>query len=255
MKLVSFDVGLRNLAFCVMSGTTRKDVSIQHWGVVDVMAEDKGLETPTCFKCKKSACWKEVGGTRYACGRHKGSTKGITKAFFTKQKVPELWSQFQTQFPGEPKPKKDAMVQRLLDVLKTSTWKRAVQNCKAGSVADLAPAIVKSLDAREEMWRGANSVCFENQPDRRMFAVQCMLHMYFAARGFVVQGVSAIHKLDNITMLTDATTTYKGRKKTGIVHAGELCPAAWKTYMAGHHKKDDLADSFLQGLWVMEHTK
>lgn len=257
MKLVSFDVGLRNLAFCVMSGTNRADVIIQHWGVIDVMAEDKGIEKPICFKCKKSACWKEVGGTNYACGRHKGPSgrKAITKSVFSKQKVDELWKQFQTQFPGDPKPKKDEMVERLFAAMKTSSWKRVVSNCKAGSVADLAPAIVKSLDARADHWKDSDLICFENQPDRRMFAVQCMLHMYFAARGFAVQGVSAIHKLDNITKLTDSTSTYKGRKKTGIVHAGELCPAEWKTYMSKHAKKDDLADSFLQGLWVMEHTK
>jgi len=221
-----------------MSGSTRTDVSIQQWNVIDVMAEDKGLEKPTCFKCKKSACWKEVGGTSYACGRHKGPSgrSAPTKATFNKQKVDELWTQFQKQFPGETKPKKAVMVDRLFESLKTSSWKRMVQNCKTGSVADLAPAIVKSLDARADHWENSDLICFENQPDRRMFAVQCMLHMYFAARGFAVQGVSAIHKLDNITKLTDSTSTYKGRKKTGIVHAAELCPAVWKPYMIGHQK-------------------
>jgi hypothetical protein len=258
MKIVSFDVGLRNLAFCVLSGTTRKDVSIQDWNLIDVMAEEKGLVKPTCFKCNKSACWQEIGGSAYACGKHKGPSgkKAITKASFNKLKVDELWKQFQVKFPGEQKPLKAEMVQRLFDALKTSSWKRAVSNYKAGSVADLAPACAKSLDARMDMWRGADLIVFENQPDRRMFAVQCMLHMFFVARGFRVKGVSAIHKLDNIVTMDDRTDTYKGRKKTGIVHAAELCPTPeWKTYMMKHPKKDDLADSFLQGLWVMEHTK
>jgi hypothetical protein len=137
-----------------------------------------------------------------------------------------------------------------------NTWKRAVTNCKAGSVADLAPAISKCLEARMDYWRGADLICFENQPDRRMFAVQCMLHMWFAAKGFKVQGVSAIHKLDNILTIDDRVDTYKGRKKTGVIHCDFLCPTEeWRKYMLKHPKKDDLADSFLQGLWVMEHTK
>ena len=82
-----------------------------------------------------------------------------------------------------------------------------VTNCKVGSVADLSPAIVKSLESRMEYWRGADLICFENQPDRRMFAVQCMLHMWFAAKGFKVQGVSAIHKLDNILTIEDRVDT------------------------------------------------
>ena len=259
MKLVSFDVGLRNLAFCVLTGTNRKDVGIQHWNLIDVMAEDKGVAgKPTCFKCKKSACWQQPQEGIWACGRHKGGTKGATtKAALNKLSPAELWSDFLVYWPTEPKqPTKAVMVKRLYDHARANTWKRAVANYKAGSVADLAPAIVKCLDARADLWRGADLVCFENQPDRRMFAVQCMLHMYFAARGFNVQGVSAIHKLDNILTIDDRTDTYKGRKKTGILHCDFLCPTEeWRKYMLKHPKKDDLADSFLQGLWVMEHTK
>jgi hypothetical protein len=29
----------------------------------------------------------------------------------------------------------------------------------------------------------------------------------------------------------------------------------WRAHMLAHPKKDDLADSFLQGLWVLEHEK
>jgi hypothetical protein len=31
-------------------------------------------------------------------------------------------------------------------------------------------------------------------------------------------------------------------------------PQANQAHFAAHPKKDDLADSFLQGLWVLEHT-
>lgn len=178
MKLVSFDVGLRNLAFCVMTGTNRKDVGIQHWNLIDIMAEDKGLVKPLCFKCKKSACWQQPTDGIYACGRHKGNAKGaVTKAALGKLSPAELWADYSKLWPEPKQPTKPAMVKRLYDHARSNTWKRAVQNYKAGSVADLAPAIVKSLDARADLWRGADLVCFENQPDRRMFAVQCMLHM------------------------------------------------------------------------------
>jgi hypothetical protein len=88
-----------------------------------------------------------------------------------------------------------------------------------------------------------------------MFAVQAMLHMYFCCNGFACEGVSAVHKLNNIITLDDRVDSYKGRKKTGIVHAESLVPEEWKAHMLKHPKKDDLADSFLQGLWVLEHHK
>jgi hypothetical protein len=53
----------------------------------------------------------------------------------------------------------------------------------------------------------------------------------------------------------DVTKTYKGRKKTGIIHAAALVPSQWKVYLLKHPKKDDLADAFLQGLWFLENVK
>ena len=85
-----------------------------------------------------------------------------------------------------------------------------------------------------------------------MFAVQAMIHMYFASKGFKVKGVSAIHKLNNIITL-DSTSSYKARKKTGIIHAEQLMPSNKKPFFKSHKKKDDLADSFLQGLWFIKH--
>ena len=98
-------------------------------------------------------------------------------------------------------------------------------------------------------------MCVENQMDRRMFGVQAMIQMYFACRGFRVQGVSATHKLSNIVTVDDSTASYKGRKTTGITHARALVPQANQAHFETHPKKDDLADSFLQGLWCLEHTQ
>jgi len=53
----------------------------------------------------------------------------------------------------------------------------------------------------------------------------------------------------------DSTASYKGRKTTGIAHARELVPQVNQPHFLSHPKKDDLADSFLQGLWVLEHEK
>jgi septum formation inhibitor-activating ATPase MinD len=53
MKLVSFDVGLRNLAFCVLEGSDRHNLKILSWDLIDVMAEQNGLDKPLCNKCKK----------------------------------------------------------------------------------------------------------------------------------------------------------------------------------------------------------
>jgi hypothetical protein len=150
-------------------------------------------------------------------------------------------------------PKKKDLVDGLYSHYSASVWKRCIKSCKQGSVVDLAPAIASALTARTSLWTGATQVVFEQQPDKRMLAVQAMMHMWFVCHGYKVKGVSAVHKLTNMVTVEDHTKTYKGRKKTGIIHASALCPPEWRDYLLKHPKKDDLADCFLQGLWVLEH--
>jgi hypothetical protein len=246
MKLVSFDVGLRNLAFCVMEGTTRANVSILSWDLIDVMAESAGHDNIKCFKCKKPANWTDT--IQFACTLHRGKTgKGITKSELSKRTLESLRTE------GDFRTKKEA-VDALYKRYSANIWKRCVKSSKQVSVVDLSAPIAKCLELRRDVWEGADLIAFEQQPDKRMLCVQAMLHMWFVCQGFKCRGVSASHKLTNMITLEDSTKTYKGRKSTGIVHARELVPTPeWKAYMLKHPKKDDLADCFLQGLWVMEH--
>ena len=253
MKLVSFDVGLRNLAFCVLEGSDRHNLKILSWDLIDVMAEQNGLDKPLCNKCKKPACW--VQQETYACTRHKGRSVTFTKSGLQKRTKEELLA-IALQENAPLATTKKELVDNIYATWSKTWWKRCVKSAKQGSVVDLAPAIAGSLQMRNDLWKDANLIVFEQQPDKRMLCVQGMLHMWFVTQGFKCKGVSAVHKLSNMITLEDSTKTYKGRKKTGIVHAAELVPTEEnKTFMLKHPKKDDLADCFLQGLWVLENRK
>jgi hypothetical protein len=256
MKLISFDVGLRNLACCVLEGTNRKDVKIVHWEVIDVLGEQSGLSNPRCSKCTASASWQHATEGTLACSRHKpkqAAKNTVTKTALNKKTNQELQGELDRFGLKCPSKRKTDMVTMLYIHARQNTWKRCVKSVLQGSVIDLAPAIAASLDKRASIWKDATLVCVENQPERRMFAVQAMIQMYFCVKGTRCEGVSATHKLNNIITIDDRVDSYKGRKKTGIVHAQALVPEPWCAHMMKHPKKDDLADSFLQGLWVMEH--
>jgi hypothetical protein len=254
MKIVSFDIGLRNLAVCVFEGTNRKDVRILHWDVFDVIGEKNGVDKPMCFKCKKPAMWSGSDNT-FACSKHCPKTAQTTKTSLNKKGVVEL-QELARGYGIDAVQKKPMLVTAIYNHLHSSGWTKFKGNAgkAAGdSVLSMDKDIVATLDRRTDWWTGSDLVIFENQPNRRMFAVQAMLHMYFACKNYKTKGVSAIHKLDNTVSADDSTHTYRGRKKTGIVHCEALCPPTNLPFFRSHRKKDDLSDSFLQGLYILEH--
>ena len=255
MKLISFDVGLRNLAYCVLEGTSRADVKILDWNIIDVLGEQAGVGAARCFKCTAAARYEHASEGTFACSKHTPQkTAVVTKASLNKKSPTELRGEMDRLGLQSAATKKVDLVKLLYNHARQNTWKKCVASSTAGSVMDMSPAIVACLDARASSWAGAHAVCIENQPERRMYAVQAMLQMYFTMRGIKSSGVSATHKLSNIVTVDDVVHNYKGRKKTGITHAYALVPAANQEHFAKHPKKDDLADSFLQGLWVLEHS-
>lgn len=253
MKIISVDIGIRNLAICVLEGTSRKDVKITHWNVIDVLGEKNGIDRPLCFHCSKAGMWYQ--GEKFACTKHCPKDRVPTKTSVSKKKIEDLRKDA-TGLGISPLPtKKPELVNAVYEKLKAAGWIKFTggASVKHAPILDFAPDIINSLDSRVEWWEETDLVVVENQKDRRMFAVQAMIHMYFATKGLKIKGVSAIHKLNNIMTLEDATGSYKGRKKTGIVHCEKLMPESNRAFFKIHKKKDDLADSFLQGLWFLEH--
>lgn len=255
MKLVSFDIGIRNLAFCVLEGTSRSDARILDWNVIDILAEASNTEAHRCHKCPSAANWLQSSTGIHACTRHKPkTTKAPTKKLLSSKTLEELQTML-VKAGLSTETTKSKCVSLLYTHARQSLWMRNVKSVNKSSVLELAPAIMTGMDKREDVWRNADIIVFENQMDRRMFAVQAMLEMYFVCRGFRCSGMSASHKLTNIITTEDSVGSYKGRKKTGIAHTLSLLREdKWKEHMAKHPKKDDLADSFLQGLWALEHS-
>lgn len=256
MKIVSFDVGLRNLSYCVIEGSSRTDVKIVDWNIIDVLGEQAGVGAARCHKCSAAARYEHASDGIFACSRHTPKKKKApTKTVLNKKSVAELQTELGVCGLTTDATKKPDLVKLLYNHHKQNTWKKCVSSALSGSVLDQAPALIKSLDARASSWKNADIIAVENQPERRMYAVQAMIQMYFSMKGMKCEGVSATHKLSNIVTVDDNVKSYRGRKNTGILHARALVPAENQEHFDKHKKKDDLADSFLQGLWVLEHFR
>ena len=104
-------------------------------------------------------------------------------------------------------------------------------------------------------------VIIENQISpiaNRMKCIQAMITQYFIMKNCInIEYISSSNKLKNFT---DKKLNYNERKKLGIITTFIILEKnallnGWCDFFTSHKKKDDLADSFLQALWFVEHNK
>jgi acyl carrier protein len=111
-----------------------------------------------------------------------------------------------------------------------------------------------------------DQVIIENQIGpiaNRMKMIQGMIAQYFIMCG--IPAVTCVSSMNKLKAFTESDTNksdhtkgdkseYKDRKKLGIdITKGIIADMKdWIPFFLAHKKKDDLADSFLQGIWFLQ---
>lgn len=107
-------------------------------------------------------------------------------------------------------------------------------------------------------------VLVENQVSplaNRMRIFQGMIIQHFIEQGCKqIHNISAKNKLKDFLGKDNSKTSYSERKKLSIQFTTEMiCKSnlfiKWDQFFLSHKKKDDLADSFLQGIWFLKNEK
>jgi len=310
-KLISFDIGIKNMAFCIfdMSGSLP---SIQKWDVLNLMdaventqplcschlkgkPAKKGSSTTISPKvCNKKAKYEKNG--QYYCEKHatehtvlKIPQKEHSPPALRKMKSEELmaiaekYSIFR-KTPGagtldafcqstissnrEPVPNpttKKGLLEKSLAFFEENCF-RVLQapKKKTANETDLISIgrnMTRLLDEMPEITDGTiTHVILENQIStiaNRMKTIQGMLAQYFIMRGrtdIVIEFVSSSNKLKDF--VAEKNTTYKQHKKDGITICSRFLEnnPTWTHWLSVLQttKRDDLADSFLQGIWYLK---
>jgi hypothetical protein len=117
-------------------------------------------------------------------------------------------------------------------------------------------------------------VVVENQPtlkNPRMKAVQTAIHAFFAMRDeapeVVLAGAVGKNKLADLVLGADPDAAglssgarYRRAKKRSVraaevILGGDGRHAAWLAELAGHPKKDDMCDAFMQAIFFLSHKE
>jgi hypothetical protein len=269
MHILSIDVGIKNLALCLLSS----EKEIVMWDVLNISCEDvpqTNTECSTkCSLCKNNAKYRK-NETLY-CLRHSKETayllptKDLLPSKIEKMKLQQLKELVETygfdtsSIEKTKKLKADyisLIKSNLLDPVAESSSESTKTKASEISLVTISRIMTDKLDRLLQNGPTIDAIIIENQISpiaTRMTSIQGMLTQYFIMknREQQIQYISAKNKLKAFDVDKEC---YKDRKKSGI----EICKTLlekqdeWCAFFMKHKKKDDLADCYLQGIWYID---
>ena len=228
MKILSFDIGIVNMAYCLMESLPNKQIRILDWQVLNIAG------IPDCTMCKKRAKsyvllnnHKDPTAVSYYCPTH---TKSYAEKYYIKKDIITI------------KDTKDMDLDYLGDIL------------------------YKQLEARPHLIDGLEWVLFENQPvlkNPKMKSIQMILYSYFLHKKCInnasisnLKFYTARKKLEIKGIQLDVSAfdkaEYKDRKSLGKLICKEILKKMGDfenlLKLEDKDKQDDLCDCFVQGI-------
>jgi len=267
MKIISFDVGIKNLAYCIFD--VSQSIHIADWRVVSLMNHETPTLTCTCKKSKKAGdavcnrIAKYKKGAEAFCATHAKSQsqwlvpeakyKSVKK--LNMEKLLLLCDQL-GQKSAVDKKKKPEVLLFLTDYLAQRCLEQIGKSTVSANNTDLV-SIGKNMKTvlSDILPEDITGVLIENQISpiaNRMKTIQGMLAQYFIMvyEPIDVEFISSANKLK---MFQTEGTTYKDHKKDEVHFCEELLEKNhWMSFWTNAKKKDDLADCFLQGIWYLK---
>lgn len=277
--IVSFDIGIKNLAYCVFT-TGTAGLSIVGWGIANLALQD-AVEKPQCNCAKARAagpCGKTAsytyGEDQRFCKTHAKSsgklipTKELSTAAFKKMKIEELVTLSGKHFIaiGATDKKPDILAKVVAHFAARTLVPVVVAKSKNANQIHLVE-IGKRIKAQfDEVFSRytPTHVILENQISPiagRMNTIQGMVAQYFIMRDtddrLKIDFISSAGKLKGFTDKAQETNTYKDHKRDGIAFCHQFMAAnpllaSFRQIIEAATKKDDLADCFLQGIYYLK---
>lgn len=275
--VLSFDVGIIHLSYCILTKT-------DHWNIIDWgninLIEN---ETINCSNCNKKALYTNIinNETKYYCTKHsktdtsdvlvfdecfiqnkEGSCKYVTTKQCIKKSTYEYDNKCYCTAHAKQVYNSKIKNMKMIKIKKKTT--------KNYNYDELKYNLIQELEKKNFLF--VNYVVIENQPsfkNPKMKSIACTLYDYYLIRGIIdknitksnikqVKFVAPSNKLKlNKKLSLDKTLTYKETKKLAIEYCMEVIMhlPEWLAFFKNNKKKDDLADSCLQGIYFYDYIR
>jgi hypothetical protein len=280
MKVLSWDVGIINLAYCLIDyNYDDKTFKIIDWDVINLTDRAK----MKCKQCNANPSFYQTSSNMYYCKNH------MKNANITPPTFESLFADNDKNtccYEGKTicgKKSKYHYEGALCNVHAKSKYKsiqntfKLIKHTKKAistmSMDDFMYKLVTELDKRPHLLQ-CERVYIENQPtmkNPRMKTISVTLYNFYMIRGMIDKNIiSAVHFMapSNKLKLADdgdkkelvkvknddnESKTYKLTKALGVKYCLEMISdmPEWVDRFNSHKKKDDMADCFLQGMYAL----
>ena len=287
MKILSVDVGIKNLSFCLfelssveLSSVELSSVELESNNLKIIKWDNINLSEKTERKCievdKNGLCDKPAKFTKDGkcfCLKHSKKqpflqpSADLKPSYLNKQKLQKLMDIADKYKIKYENPIKKVNLIPLINEFITNNCFDSIEKTNASKV-DLV-TIGKNLQHKfDEIFcdhlTSIDTIIIENQIGpiaNKMKTIQGMISQYFIMKNnnIQIEFISASNKLkDFLPKEKEEKLDYNQRKKLGIQTCLEIITTdcrfnAWTTFFNKHAKKDDLSDCFLQGMWFIKY--
>ena len=275
MKILSIDVGIKNLAFCLFEKS--EHFKVTKWDIINISEQEDNAKC--CFIEKNVVCDKpakfQKDNTCYCLKHSKKQPMQIPKSeqkpsFICKQKLQKLHEIADSHnIHYDAKVKKADLIIQINEYI-SNHYFQAIESTNAADV-DLFHIGLNIKTKFNKLFNNEGTIDYviiENQISpiaTRMKTIQGMIVQYFIMSNLNVghiEFISASNKLKDFISKDKNVDTeklnYSDRKKLGIAKCLGMITSDFRfsehvEYFNKHKKKDDLSDSFLQGMWFIKY--
>ena len=269
MNILSIDVGIKNLSFCLFVQQS-DHFKVIKWDNIDISekTESKCIEVDKNGLCDKPA--KFTKDDKCYCLKHSKKHNYLQplaefkQSYLNKQKIQSLIDiadKYKLKY--ENPPKKSNILAIINEFINNNCY-TAISKTNATKInlVTIGRNIQHKFDEIfNEHLLSIDTIIIENQIGpiaNKMKTIQGMISQYFIMRNnnIYIEFISACNKLKDF--LSEEKIDYKQRKKLGIqtclgIVNNDFRFKEWDTFFAKHNKKDDLSDCFLQGMWYIKY--
>lgn len=258
--ILAFDIGIRNLAWCVMKKTDVSGAPVQvlGWENYDLL-EGQAASKPikgTCSGCSASASYESE--TALYCVRHcpmnKPALRDLSGTLMKKlpgaKGIKEL---LVAKGVAKPPNSKELLVKKIREFHCLPIVKAKLKKAVDTELTILHDAIRKFILQRKELF-SVNEILLENQPALKNPTMKSVQILLFATLRDLLQPappLRLVHAKMKVKGKETGDAGYKDRKEGGeervkkwLDDSRVATSAKWRAYLASNAKKNDLTDAF-----------